>query len=55
MPEPLSAAEVLSRLVERVRLVEREAGKIAAVLDNMIERLRHRRAVEPTTSGHPPP
>jgi len=44
MPEKLSAVEVLSRLVERVRLVEREAGKIAAVLESMVEGLEKRKA-----------
>lgn len=32
----ISAVEVLSRLVERVRLIERESAKVAAVMERMI-------------------
>jgi hypothetical protein len=32
----ISAVEVLSRLVERVRLIERESAQVAAVMERMI-------------------
>jgi hypothetical protein len=35
--EKKSLVEVLGVLVERVRIIERDAGKVAAVLDHMIE------------------
>jgi hypothetical protein len=35
-----SAVEVLRVLSERIRIIERDAGKIAAVLDRMIEQSR---------------
>ena len=39
MKKKLSMSEVLSRLVERVRRIESDAGQVAAVLDKMIERV----------------
>ena len=35
MPEKKTAVEILSILVERVRGIESEAGKVAAVLERM--------------------
>jgi len=46
MPEKLSAVEVLSRLVERVRLIEREAAKVAAVMEHMIQSIERSRAAK---------
>jgi len=44
MPAMLSAVEVLSRLVERVRRIESQAGEVAAVMDRMIESLQRQRS-----------
>jgi hypothetical protein len=56
MSEKRSAVEVLRVLVERVRLIEKEAAKVAAVMERMIESagVKQRENSEATTSGHPP-
>ncbi len=57
MPEPekkpLSAVEVLSILVERVRRIESEAAAVRAILSKMIE--RQGRKVEPGQAMGPEP
>jgi hypothetical protein len=40
----LSTSEVLSRLVERVRRIENDAGQVASVLDKMIEKIAAKNA-----------
>ena len=44
MSENLSTSEVLSRLVERVRRIESDAGQVAGVLDKIIEKIEARAA-----------
>jgi len=44
MSDKLSTAEVLTRLVERVRRIENDAGQVAGVLDKMIEKIETRAA-----------
>jgi len=39
MSKKLSATEVLTRLVERVRRIENDAGQVAGVMDKMIEKI----------------
>ena len=51
MSDKLSTAEVLTRLVERVRRIENDAGQVAGVLDKMIEKIEARAAA--STSSRP--
>jgi hypothetical protein len=44
MSEKLSTSEVLTRLVERVRRIENDAGQVAGVLDKIIEKIEARAA-----------
>lgn len=47
MPEKLSAVEVLSRLVERVRQIEKQAAQVASVMERMIVAAERQRAAAP--------
>jgi hypothetical protein len=59
MPEPRSAVEVLSHVLsilsERVRRLEREAGEIAASLEQVREKVARRRQGEPVSGEGPEP
>jgi len=61
MPEKKSFIEVVRVLVERVRLIESESGKVATVLENIVKRIEEqasrgrqvqtRRGVRPDKDG----
>ena len=43
-PGKKSASEILAVLVERVRLIERESGNVAAVMEKMIASIERQRS-----------
>jgi hypothetical protein len=47
MSDKKSAADILAVLGERVRLIEHEAAKIAAVIEQMADRIKSKSAAAP--------
>jgi hypothetical protein len=44
MSDKLSMSDILSRLLERVRRIENDAGQVAGVLDKMLSRISEQKA-----------